>query len=43
MVQTGTPAPDFTLPADDGSEVSLSRGMRKESLRRWPWRTIPKR
>ena len=24
MVERGKPAPDFTLPADDGSEVSLS-------------------
>ena len=24
MVQEGSPAPDFTLPADDGSEVSLA-------------------
>jgi peroxiredoxin Q/BCP len=24
MVDTGDPAPDFTLPADDGSEITLS-------------------
>jgi peroxiredoxin Q/BCP len=24
MLAEGTPAPDFTLPADDGTEVTLS-------------------